>query len=249
MGDVVSALKQIPDESVDFIYTDPPFNTGDRQEDNRTGRSYLDKHNDYLGWCSDWLQECRRVLKKSGTIYVHLDDREGYRVRAFCLDTIFGEQNYLSTVIWAYDYGQRSKDRWPAKHDTIYVYAKEVGYHIFNVDAIDKLPYMSPPIRKGQTRSEDGKMPTDVWWMSIVGTNSKERVGYPNQKPEQLIKRAVLAASNSGDVILDPFAGSGTTGAVALELSRNFILIDSNQSAHDVMQKRFAGKNITWTKI
>ncbi len=227
------------DESIDLIYVDPPYNTGALQKNIRTGMSYSDVHDDYIAWCSEWLQECRRVLKKSGSIYVHLDDRASYLVRAHCMDPIFGTKNYLSTIIWAYDYGQRAKDRWAAKHDTILLYAKKSGSHVFNVDAVDKLPYMSPPIRKGQTQASDGKVPTDVWWMSIVGTNSSERTGYPNQKPVKLITRAIIASSNPGDVVLDLFAGSGTVGVAALELKRSFILVDKNPTAIEVMKQRF----------
>lgn len=238
-GDVLKALKSLKDNSVDFVYTDPPFNTGLTQKDKRSGRSYLDSFDDYFGWVSEWVTELHRVMKDNATIYLHLDERSAYLVRSNVLDVIFGKKNYLSTIIWAYDYGGRHRDRWPQKHDVILVYAKHVGHHIFNKADIDKLPYMSPPLRKGQKRN-DGKMPTDVWWMSIIGTNSPERIGYPNQKPVQLYKRAMLASSNKDAVVLDPFGGSGTLGAAALDLDRKFILIDKNEQSIETMKQRFA---------
>jgi site-specific DNA-methyltransferase (adenine-specific) len=240
-GNALDELRKLPDASIDLIYTDPPFNTGQHQKSARSGLSYLDKHDDYMSWVKQWVSECHRVLADHGTIYLHLDEREAYKVRLLVLDAIFGEQNYLSTVIWAYDFGGRGKDRWPAKHDVILVYAKLKGKHTFNWDAIERIPYMAPGLQKDQTRATAGKVPTDVWWMSIVGTNSKERIGYPNQKPRKLIERAIQASSNPGAIVLDPFAGSGTTGDAAASLGRKFMLFDNNPDAIKVMNERLAG--------
>ena len=237
--DALEALRLMDDESIDMIYTDPPFNTGDVQRSARTGNSYLDHRDDYISWVCSWVKECHRVLKSTGTIYLHLDERCAYKVRASALDVVFGEDCYLSTVIWAYDFGGRGKRCWPKKHDVILAYTKTKDGHIFNWDDIDRIPYMAPGLQKDKARAEAGKVPTDVWWMSIVGTQSKERVGYPNQKPQALVERAIRASSNPGDIVLDPFAGSGTTGAAAAALGRSFVLIDSNDQSIEIMTKRF----------
>ncbi len=162
------------------------------------------------------------------------------------LDIIFGRENFLNEIIWAYDYGARSKTKWPAKHDNILYYAKNANNYIFNYDAMERIPYMSPGL-VGPEKAAIGKTPTSCWWITIVPTNGKEKTGYATQKPEKLLQRIISVSSNPGDLVLDFFAGSGTTGKVANDLGRNFILIDSNQQAIDTMKKRFENiKDIEW---
>jgi site-specific DNA-methyltransferase (adenine-specific) len=171
-------------------------------------------------------------------------------------DEVFGYDNFLNDVIWSYNFGGRSKDRWPTKHDNILVYAKLRGKHTFNWDAIDRIPYAAPEVQYiGRTKEEaekriaEGQVPTDVWNISIVGTASKERVGYPSQKPVKLVKRTIVASSNLGDLVLDPFAGSGTTAAAALQSDRRFITCDESSSSIEVMKKRFSGNsNVTFVE-
>jgi len=242
-------LSSIPTGTIDMIYTDPPFGTNvtqrmDRKKDGvvLSSMSYSDRFEDYMEFLRPHLVEFQRVLKDSGTLYLHLDRRWVHYAKVEC-DKIFGRDNFLSEVIWAYDFGGRAKDRWPAKHDTILVYAKKEGEHVFNWDDIDRIPYMAPELQKDPERAAKGKVPTDVWWMSIVGTSSKERTGYPSQKPQKLLERAIVASSPVGGVILDPFAGSGTTAAASLATGRSFIVGDLNQVAINVMKERFADRN------
>lgn len=243
LSDALSFMRSIGDESVDLIYVDPPFGTGNRQE-GREG-SYSDPSNDYVGFLIPHLNEFKRVLKRTGTMYLHLDWRWVHYAKIEC-DKIFGIDNFLNEVIWAYDFGGRGKDRWPKKHDNILVYTKELEKHIFNWDDIERIPYMAPGLQKDPARAAAGKVPTDVWWMSIVGTQSKERVGYPSQKPVALIKRAILASSPPGGVVLDCFGGSGTTAVAAYESGRNFMLSDSNSDAIEVMKKRLVNVTVDW---
>ena len=264
-GDNLEVLRSLPDGCAALIYIDPPFNTGKRMErrqvravrtadgeGDRVGfhgasyrlediarRSYSDQHDDYLGFLAPRLEEARRVLAANGTIYVHLDCREVHYVKVM-LDGIFGRECFLNEVIWAYDYGARSRSKWPAKHDNILVYVKDPKHYTFNVDAIDRIPYMAPSL-VGPEKAARGKLPTDTWWHTIVPTNSREKTGYPTQKPMGILRRMVTASSNPGDLIVDFFAGSGTTGAAALELGRRFLLVDSNPQAIAVMRQRFAG--------
>jgi site-specific DNA-methyltransferase (adenine-specific) len=240
----MGVLAQTPDESVDLVYIDPPFGTGVTQSAH--GMSYEDTRRDYNEFLWRHVHELHRTLKPTGTLYLHLDWRWCHYARIAC-ENIFGAENFLNEVIWAYDYGGRGKDRWPRKHDTILVYVKDMDRHIFNWDAIDRIPYMAPGLQKDPARAEAGKVPTDVWWMSIVGTQAKERTGYPTQKPVKLVERAVLASSPPGGVVMDVFAGSGTTGEAAHKHGRSFVLADINPQALEVMQQRFKGwEDITW---
>jgi site-specific DNA-methyltransferase (adenine-specific) len=265
-ADAADVLPTIADASVQLVYVDPPFNTGTRQQrrtlrtvsdaaGDRTGfagrryattevarRGYLDVHDDYLGMLEPLLREARRVLTASGTLYVHLDYREAYRVRLL-LDAVFGEDAFLNELVWAYDFGGRARDRWPAKHDTILVYVRTPGGHFFDQDAVERIPYLAPGL-VGPEKAARGKLPTDVWWHTIVATNGREKTGYPNQKPEGVLRRVVQASSRPGDRVLDFFAGSGTTGAVAAALGRRFTLVDRNPEAIEVMRRRLPADTV-----
>ena len=268
-GDNLPILQSMPSESVDLIYIDPPFNTGRSQSrtqiktaqselGDRVGfqgkryqtvkvgsRGYLDIFNDYLAFLEPRLVEARRLLKSNGSLYFHIDYREVHYCKVM-LDDIFGRESFLNEIIWAYDYGARSKSKWPAKHDNILWYAKDSGHYTFNLDAIDRIPYMAPGL-VGKEKAKRGKTPTDTWWHTIVPTKGREKTGYPTQKPLGILRRIIAASSNPGEVVLDFFAGSGTTGAACLELGRQFILVDSNSQAIEVMRARFAGvDDLVW---
>jgi site-specific DNA-methyltransferase (adenine-specific) len=260
LGDCTDVLPTLPDAAFQLIYIDPPFNTGKAQQrrtittvqdanGDRTGfggrryatvetgrHMYLDVHDDYLGMLEPLLHQARRLLTGSGTLYLHIDYREAHYVKIL-LDQIFGREAFLNEIIWAYDFGGRARDRWPAKHDTILVYVKTPGGHFFDQDAIERIPYLAPGL-VGPEKAARGKLPTDVWWHTIVPTGGKEKTGYPNQKPEGILRRIVQASSRPGDRVLDFFAGSGTTGAVAAQLERRFVLVDRNPEAVEVMRRR-----------
>ena len=269
-GDNLGVLKQLPAGQVDLIYVDPPFNTGKTQRRqqikavhsptaSRVGfqgrtyrtsvvgtREYADYFTDYVAFLEPRLEEAYRVLAPHGSLYLHVDYREVHRSR-FLLDGIFGADSFLNEIIWAYDFGGRPKDRWPAKHDNILFYVKDRAQHIFNRDAIERIPYMAPGLA-GKEKAARGKLPTDTWWHTIVPTNGREKTGYPTQKPAGILRRIVAASSNRDDLVLDFFAGSGTTGAVAHELGRRAILVDSNPEAIAVMRGRFKHiQNVEWT--
>jgi len=189
--------------------------------------------------------EAKRILTSNGSLYFHIDYREVHYCKVL-LDQIFGRESFLNEIIWAYDYGARTRKKWPAKHDNILWYAKDPANYIYNVDEIERIPYMAPGL-VGPEKAARGKLPTDTWWHTIVPTNGKEKTGYPTQKPLGILRRIVAASSNPGGVVMDFFAGSGTTGAACVELGRKFILVDSNPQALDTMAVRFAGnKDIEW---
>ena len=199
-------------------------------------RRYSDDFDDYLDFLRPRIEEAYRLLKESGSFYFHIDYREVHYCKIL-IDEIFGRDSFLNEIIWAYDFGGRSKKRWPTKHDNILYYAKDPGKYTFNRDAVDRIPYMAPSLVSEKKRKL-GKFPTDTWWHTIVPTNGKEKTGYPTQKPAEILRRIVRASSNPGDLVLDFFAGSGTTGAVCAEEGRDCILVDENPEAIEIMLKR-----------
>ena len=259
-GDNLPLLRALPSDSAQLVYADPPFNTGNvrsyqrlrttqDEQGERTGfggrryrseetssYSYGDAFEEYIDFLSPRLAEIWRVLRPDGTLYLHLDAREVHYVKVL-LDGIFGRNCFLNEIIWAYDFGGRPKRRWPAKHDNILVYVKDRERYVFNREEIDRIPYLAPGL-VGKEKAARGKLPTDVWWHTIVGTNAGERTGYPTQKPVALAERIIRASSDPGELVLDPFAGSGTVGAAAEQLGRRYLLIDSNPEAVAVMRER-----------
>jgi site-specific DNA-methyltransferase (adenine-specific) len=259
-GDNLEVLRQLPDASFQMIYIDPPFNTGKTQKlqslktrrsetGNRLGfkgqsyetvkgqlKSYDDSFDDYWLFLEPRLEEAWRLLKPTGTLYLHLDYREVHYAKVL-LDALFGRECFLNEIIWAYDYGARSKSKWPTKHDNILVYVKDFENYYFNSAEVDREPYMAPGLVTPE-KAALGKLPTDVWWHTIVSPTGKEKTGYPTQKPLGILRRMIAASSAPGDWILDFFAGSGTAGAAARGLDRRFVLVDRNPEAIQVMRTR-----------
>lgn len=266
-GDNLDVLLGFDDETFDLIYIDPPFNTGKSQsrtrirterdaEGDRIGYkgqryrttvvsvgAYADTFDDYLAFLVPRLQEAYRLLKPDGSFFLHLDYREVHYAKV-ALDQIFGRDSFINEIIWAYDYGGRSKSRWSPKHDNILWYAKNPKSYCFNFEEMDRIPYMAPSL-VGEEKASRGKTPTDTWWHTIVSPNGKEKTGYPTQKPLGILTRIVSIHSNPGDRLLDFFAGSGSFGEAAARLGRNVTLIDSNAGAIDVMKKRFKTATVT----
>jgi site-specific DNA-methyltransferase (adenine-specific) len=262
LGDNLAHMRELDDGFFQLAYLDPPFNTGKRQRrrslstvadatGDRTGfqgrryatevlgeSSYEDDFDDYLGFLEPRLREVRRLLAQTGTLYLHIDYREAHYVKVL-LDRLFGRDCFLNEIIWAYDYGARPRRRWPAKHDTILVYVKDPERYWFDAEGVEREPYMAPGLVTAE-KAARGKLPTDVWWHTIVSPTGKEKTGYPTQKPEGVLRRIVQASSRPGDWCLDCFAGSGTLGAVAQALGRRYVLIDSNPEAVAVANRRLA---------
>jgi site-specific DNA-methyltransferase (adenine-specific) len=184
------------------------------------------------------LARARLLQAEHGTLYFHIDYREAHYCKLL-LDEVFGREAFLNELIWSYDYGAKPRRRWPAKHDTILVYVRTPGAHFFDADAVEREPYMAPGLVSAE-KAARGKRPTDVWFHTIVPTNGREKTGYPTQKPEGVLRRIVAASSRPGGWCLDPFAGSGTLGSVCQGLGRQFVLVDHNPVAIDVMRSRLA---------
>ena len=267
-GDNLEWLPSLPDASIDLIYIDPPFNTGRTQarrslktvrdeNGDRTGfgnhrystvetgsSSYSDSFEDYPGFLEPRLIEAKRILKPDGSLFFHIDYREGHYCKIL-LDRIFGRESFMNEIVWAYDYGARSKSRWPAKHDNIFWYAVNPDRYTFNYGDMDRLPYMAPGL-VGKEKAARGKTPTDVWWHTIVSPNGREKTGYPTQKPLGILRRIIKIHSNPGDLLCDFFAGSGSFGEAAMELGRNCILMDNNSQALETMRERFSAAKVEW---
>lgn len=267
-SDNLTVLRSLPDNSVDLIYIDPPFNTGKIQrriclstirdeKGDRIGfqgrryrtiklgaKQYVDIFDDYLGFLEPRLSEARRVLKPNGSFFCHLDYREVHYVKVL-LDAIFGRDCFINEIVWAYDYGARAKTRWPTKHDNILWYAKNPANYQFHLEECDRIPYMAPGL-VGPEKAAKGKTPTDVWWHTIVSPNGREKTGYPTQKPRGILDRIVRVHSAPGDLLMDFFAGSGSFGEAAVALGRRCILVDNNEEALRVMEKRFADCDVEW---
>jgi site-specific DNA-methyltransferase (adenine-specific) len=262
LGENMELLPGLPDGAFQLIYIDPPFNTG-RPQERRTLRavqdpegeragfqgrryrsellersSYRDSFEDYLAFLAPRLEQAHRLLGPEGTLYFHIDYREAHYCKLL-LDEIFGRECFLNELIWAYDYGARTRRRWPAKHDTILVYVKDPARYHFDSEQVDREPYMAPGLVTPE-KAARGKLPTDVWWHTIVPTAGSEKTGYPTQKPEGVVRRIVSASTRPGEWCLDFFAGSGTLGAVAAKLGRRYVLIDSNPKAVRVARARIA---------
>jgi site-specific DNA-methyltransferase (adenine-specific) len=259
-GENLGVLATLPDAFAELVYIDPPFNTGGVQSRKRikverdegaarvgfAGKSYretvigesrfADAFDDYVGFLMERIEASLRCLTPNASLFVHLDYREVHYVKV-ALDALLGRASFMNEIVWAYDYGGRGKTRWPAKHDTILWYARDPDDYVFRYDAIDRVPYMAPDL-VGPEKAARGKVPTDVWWQTIVPTNGRERTGYATQKPLAILKRIVAVHSNPGAIVLDYFAGSGTTGEAAAMLDRGFVLVDESAHAIEVMEER-----------
>ena len=259
--DNLEVLKNMKSNSIDLVYVDPPFNTGKIQDrkslktirsnnGDRTGfkgqkystkiigsKSYSDINEKFLDFLKERIIQTKRILKENGSFFLHLDYREIHYAKVMC-DEIFGRQSFINEIIWAYDYGARSKTKWSTKHDNILWYAINPNNFTFRYDDIDRIPYMAPELVSPE-KVKRGKTPTDCWWNTIVSPNGKEKTGYPTQKPLAILNRIIKVHSNPGETVLDYFAGSGTTGIAAINNGRNAILIDKNPEAIKIMKKRF----------
>jgi site-specific DNA-methyltransferase (adenine-specific) len=244
-------------ESIDLVYIDPPFFTNRPQK--RSSRhwsmnspvDYDDtwkSMDEYLDFMKPRIQEIHRVLKPAGSVYIHLNPRASHYVKVMT-DTIFGYDNFINEIVWYNKQGRRFKNHFNSKHDTILLYSKGKK-HVFNMNAIATLPGISKQKEyssideKGQKyRTKYGKRyyMHDDWIDDVIynpPVQHKESVGYATQKPEKLIETFIEASSNTGDTVLDAFAGSGTTCAVAKKLGRKSICIDQNPKACTVMNER-----------
>lgn len=232
LGDCLDVLANLPAESVDLCYMDPPFNTGKtwavrHADGDRTFEDRFPSLGAYVDWVRERCAEVRRVLKPTGSLWLHQDPHHGASYLKLMLDGLFGIENFRADVVWKRKHGTASGQtnrRLPRSHDSILVYGK--------TEAAETAP---------ECNGKDPCSCTDMW-LDIPGPPpAKERVGYPTQKPLALLERIVRAGSPPGGVVLDPFAGSGTTLLAALKLGRSAIGVDESAVAARVASERIAG--------
>ena len=269
-GENLVVLQGLPAGSAELIYIDPPFNTGRRQArprlntvrdaaGDRTGfggaryrtekrvdslTGYADAFDDYTGFLRPRMVEARRILTDTGSLFLHVDPREVHYCKVM-LDEVFGRACFQNEIIWAYDYGARATKRWPAKHDNLLWYTRDPERYTFALEQTDRIAYMAPSL-VGAEKAARGKTPTDVWWHTIVSPTGKEKTGYPTQKPLGILERIIRVHSRPEDLVLDFFAGSGTTGVAAQKHGRRFLLVDESEEAIRVMEQRLGRKAQRW---
>lgn len=271
-GDNLEVMRDIPSNSIDLVYIDPPFFSGrnyavvfddeeeirqfeDRWKKGKSGK-YSKDIDVYLNWMEPRIKEIHRILKKTGSFYLHCDKHASHYLKIMC-DEVFGYNRFVNEIIWHYGLGGSGGNNYfRQKHDNILMYRKSSKF-TFNFvrgkitkaqiakycHTDSKGKYMMSGTKKYYLKG--GPKLDDVWNIQNISPTAKERLGYPTQKPEALLERIIKSSSNEGDVILDAFCGCGTTLAVAAKLKRNFIGIDVSYVACELMAKRI---NIDCTK-
>ncbi len=251
-ADNLAFMAGLPDACCDLTYADPPFFTGKHHAQTRSPAVVADRWpagmEEYLAFLRPRIEQMHRLLKPTGTIYVHLDWHAVHYVKVV-MDEIFGYDHFLNEIVWAYRTGGRGTRHFARKHDTILVYARCAGRHTFHLqrdgafrtDGLNRdeagRPYKNT--RAGRLYFHpDGPGLTDVWDLPFLSTVSRERVGYPTQKPEALLERIIRASTDPGDLVADFFCGSGTTLAVAKRLGRPWLGCDLAPEAVRITRKR-----------
>lgn len=245
--DNLELMKQIDDNSIDLIYCDILYNTGKKFKDYDDN---LGTTEEAIEWYKPRLIEMKRILRDTGQIYLHMDFRLVHYIKIL-LDDIFGGTNFINEIIWSYRTGGVSKRYFQRKHDSILRYAKTNKYThnpLFEKSYMESSGFVnanidSPSAKKlGLQRDENGVYRNvhmrDVWDINIIYNQDKQAVGYFSQKPKELLRRVIESSSNVGDTVADFFCGSGTTGVVAKELGRNYILCDTSSKAIKISEKR-----------
>ncbi|MDR1562311.1 MAG: site-specific DNA-methyltransferase [Dysgonamonadaceae bacterium] len=276
LGDNLTILQKIKSETVDLIYLDPPFFSNKNYEivwgDAGEIRSFQDRWaggvDHYIVWLKERVIEMHRVLKSTGSIFLHCDWHANSYIRVYILDKIFGANNYRNEIIWSYRRYTAVSKKYQNLHDTIFWYTKGNSY-TFNEDR-EEYGENSGKLDSHYKQDEDGKWyrwqkrknmepykiylsegkrSGDVWEIPIINASAKERIGYPTQKPFALLERIIKSTTNENDIVLDPFVGGGTTIAVADKLNRKWIGIDQSVQAVKVSELRLHQQTDLFTSI
>ena len=266
--DNMHRLAEFPSECVDLIYLDPPFFSNRSYEviwgDEAEVRSFEDRWqggiNVYVNWIRERIIEMHRILKPTGSLYLHCDWHASHYLRVM-LDEVFGANHFQNEIVWWYRGGGVSPRRWGRRHDTIFFYAKGRKW-TFNVDPVrteyspesmERLKYKARAFRGDRVYETYepnplGKHPDDVFEIQPIMPSSKARLGYPTQKPPKLMDRLILASSNPGDIVLDPFAGCGMSLLSAHEQKRKWIGIDISPTAVELMKRQLSAAGVLSVK-
>ncbi len=234
LGDCIEIMRTFPDKSVDLIFADPPFNIGIKYDVHNDNMSY----EDYYNWSEKWIKETYRLLKNNGSIYIAIGDEFAAEINIILKRTGFYYRNW---IIWYYTFGQNQRKKFNRSHTHILYFTKNKERFIFN-DKIIRIPSARQLIYKDKRANPLGKIPDDVWQFSRVCGTFKERIGkHPCQMPEDLLELIIKTSSKEGNLVLDPFGGTGTTVAVAKRLKRKFITIEISSEYYNIILSRLNG--------
>jgi site-specific DNA-methyltransferase (adenine-specific) len=235
LGDCIEIMKDLPDKSIDLFFADPPFNIGIKYDVHNDNMPY----DEYYTWSEKWIKEAHRVLKSNGSIYIAIGDEFAAEINIILKKTGFYFRNW---IIWYYTFGQNQRKKFNRAHTHILYFTKDKDIFTFN-DKDIRIPSARQTIYKDKRANPLGKIPDDVWQFSRVCGTFNERInGHPCQMPEDILELIIRASSNEGDIVLDPFGGTGTTAAVAKRLNRNYITIEISELYNDIINKRLDGK-------
>lgn len=230
-GDCLEVLDRIEPQSIDLVFADPPFNIGIRYHGYKDNQPF----EEYRAWTQQWLDKIVPLLKKNGSVYIAIGDEFAGDMRVLLRNTPLIFRNW---IIWHYTFGQQTTKKFSRAHTHIFYFVMDEKNFTFNDDDI-RVPSDRQLKYSDKRANPKGKVPDDVWLFSRICGTFKERVGkHPCQMPENLLERIILASSNRGELVLDPFAGTGTTLAVAKKLGRHYIGIEQSDIYYDIIQKR-----------
>lgn len=234
LGDCIEIMRTLPDKSVDLLFADPPFNIGIKYDVHNDNMSY----EDYYSWSGKWIQETYRLLKKNGSIYIAIGDEFAAEINMILKKAGFCFRNW---IIWYYTFGQNQRKKFNRSHTHILYFTKNKEKFTFN-DKNIRVPSARQLIYKDKRANPLGKIPDDVWQFSRVCGTFKERIGkHPCQMPEDLLELIIKTSSNEGDLVLDPFGGTGTTATVAKKFKRKFVTMDISEEYYNIISKRLNG--------
>jgi len=234
LGDCLQILNGIPDNSIDLIFADPPFNIGVKYDIHNDKMPY----DEYYQWSEKWIKECYRILRSNGSIYIAIGDEFAAEINIILKRTGFYFRNW---IIWYYTFGQNQRRKFNRSHTHILYFTKDKENFIFN-DKDIRIPSARQMIYNDKRAHPLGKVPDDVWQFPRVCGTFKERIGnHPCQMPENLLELIIKASSNEQDIVLDPFGGTGTTAVVAKKLNRHYITMDISPEYYNIIIKRISG--------
>jgi len=235
LGDCIEIMKELPDKSIDLVFADPPFNIGLKYDVHNDNMPY----EEYFKWSKKWIGEVYRLLKNNGTIYVAIGDEFAAEINIILKRAGFYFRNW---IIWYYTFGQNQRKKFNRAHTHILYFTKDKEQFVFN-DKHIRIHSARQLIYKDKRANPIGKIPDDVWQFSRVCGTFKERIRkHPCQMPEDLLGLIIKTSSNEGDLVLDPFGGTGTTAAASKKLKRDYMTIEISKDYYDVILKRLDGK-------
>ena len=233
-GDCIEVLGKIEEPFADLIFADPPFNIGYKYD------KYYDKvkKKNYIAWTKEWMSICKKGLKPHGSFYIAIGDEYAANVKIIADELGLFMRNW---IIWHYTFGQQTKKKFARAHTHIFYFVNDNKNFTFNGYTV-RVPSDRQLIYNDRRANPTGKMPNDVWdeFPRVCGTFKERQGWHPCQMPERLLTRIITVSSNPGDCVLDPFIGSGTTAAAAIQLGRNYLGVEISEQYVENSNERLA---------